>query len=447
MDDARRSPRDHPAPLFGLSFLLALAIIVSRDPHAYLAPAALLEDGKYLLEYYRAERGPGAVFRYYQGYVSLVPNLVGYLAAALPIWLALHVLQVAATLVTALACAVPAARFFLPGALGGTERIVLVLLLAGLPAANFALHQLTIYSIWHMLLAACLVVGAAHVSTRGQALAAFCIIAAAIVSHPAAVVLLPLLLFRAATGRGLDRLVFSALIAASLLYLILGIETPGGSGALSGPEGPAALAADVAFAFSERVVGETLVGTKLRMALKWYGLGWLFPAAGILAALLLGAAAAYMLRRRGPFLMPFLSFVYISAALLVFTTATRGAFLDIPYAHRYSYLSAVTLVLALTLVLYRLFDAWPSLRRPAYAGIALWLAALNALSLEYYRVDPRQGALMQAALRIYEQRLARDATACVTLKRETFWDVTLASGPGLECIEVTSPERSAATGE
>ena len=93
----------------------------------------------------------------------------------------------------------------------------------------------------------------------------------------------------------------------------------------------------------------------------------------------------------------------------------------------------------MVLVLRVLFETRPRLRQLSYVAFAFWLGALNFLNLEYYRVDPAQGAAMKAAVQLYEEEMAKENEACIRLKRETFWDVTLASGPDLNCVELTSP--------
>ena len=70
-----------------LFFVLLLAGIVLtywRDPNLYRYPVAAYEDGHDMFGFYYNHPEPGAILRFYNGYLSLVPNAAGYLVARMP---------------------------------------------------------------------------------------------------------------------------------------------------------------------------------------------------------------------------------------------------------------------------------------------------------------------------------------------------------------------------
>ena len=62
---------------------IALALVVPlllflKNPYMLLWPPLHAEDGTQMLAYYYCPRDPGSILRFYNGYVSLVPNAIGY---------------------------------------------------------------------------------------------------------------------------------------------------------------------------------------------------------------------------------------------------------------------------------------------------------------------------------------------------------------------------------
>ena len=71
--------------LGGLGVLAAVAAVhFFREPASYLLPPLSYEDGRDFFAFFYNHREPAAILRFYAGYVSLIPNLVGYLVLALP---------------------------------------------------------------------------------------------------------------------------------------------------------------------------------------------------------------------------------------------------------------------------------------------------------------------------------------------------------------------------
>src|SRR5215510_4480799 len=65
------------------ALLVHLTLNFARGPGALLEPSLAFEDGRDIFAFYYNQRDPASVLRFYVGYISLVPNLIGYLTLGL----------------------------------------------------------------------------------------------------------------------------------------------------------------------------------------------------------------------------------------------------------------------------------------------------------------------------------------------------------------------------
>lgn len=415
-----RSAANWQIPEKGFSYpvamLLVLVVIVLRDPSVIMAPPAVFEDGRELLEFYQYNRAPAGIFRDYAGYVSLGPNLLGYIFGIQPPWIVVHLLLWAAFLIAAAMLALPAASWVFPGALTQAERAALVTILALAPVGNFAILQMTMYSIWHLLFGLALLSAGARVLTWGPCSAVILVGAAALTSNPVALVLLPVLLWRAFKARVLpERVAFATLFCVGLAYPFFGIVAmpPGGTSLDPG------VMLSFGRAFFERVVAETLISTELRMAFRYRGLEHIFWLAGIAWL----GVLAWTWRMRGSIqaglFVPIVLFHIVAVALLAATVYVRGSLLDTAWSHRYSYVSSLLVIVAMALTGIEV-SRGRSWRRWLVLGTVVWLSATYFLSVDFYRSPAREGYKMADALAL----LRSGEETCVIVDRG-IWSVTL----------------------
>ncbi|MDM8562292.1 hypothetical protein QUF54_02960 [Candidatus Marithioploca araucensis] len=62
-------------------FILVTLIIFARTFNAFVYPILHCEDGWHLLAYYLEHDDLREVWRFYNGYLSLLPNIAGYFAS------------------------------------------------------------------------------------------------------------------------------------------------------------------------------------------------------------------------------------------------------------------------------------------------------------------------------------------------------------------------------
>jgi hypothetical protein len=282
-----RAPRRGP-------WLLALAVFLVlflKSPAMLLAPPLHAEDGTQMLAYYYCPRGPAGILRFYNGYVSLVPNAIGWLALRAPIEWAPTLLALAPFVLTGICLLLPYLLRLGAEATGVGTVAAASLLLAALPLGNAPLVANTTYSFWNGLLALtflALAPPARHPASQvGTAVAAVLLAA----SHPLSIVVLPLYLVRVVLDRRERRVaaIWAAVLIGGVVYQLLAVQHA------EARMRPPLVLLHLGFRYLvERVGFEGVLGSEARLALYAAGWGWLVTLAGSLVTL----AAAWLCWRR-----------------------------------------------------------------------------------------------------------------------------------------------------
>lgn len=435
--------------LWSLGALAAVAAVHwFRDPASYLLPPLSYEDGRDYFAFYYNHREPGAVFRFYAGYLSLIPNLIGYLALELPVrWVPRALAWIPWILIT-LACAGPY-WMLRPWMRSRTWRFGLVLTLALLPVGNRLFISSTAYSIWSLLL---ILVWASlarlPTSWRG-ALLRLGPMAALIASHPLSIALVPIYGLQAWNGwRGRRMPAYPlALAVVAVLYALLGVER-----GESPMPGPLAAAGRTGVLVLERVVFATVFGDTTVHALRraeatvWIYLG---------AVTVLAAVALLIVRWRrrlgaeGLWLAATLAWSILAfTGLYVLGRSPELQILQAGAAFRYFWIQRLLFAAGLAILAYA---GLAHERRSEASGeatgqttgqatgrsmrgartVLLWLlfvalATLNFRNQDPYRCPRRQGHRMAA----FAAEVARqEATGRVdaTLPRRGPWSIVVGS--------------------
>lgn len=425
-----------------------------RDPGLFLVPGLPYEDGRDFFAFYYNHRQPGAVLRFYAGYVSLLPNALGWLlVGALPVTWVPRAFAATAGVLAALACALPALPSLAPVFGRSRWRLGVVAVLALAPVANHLFVSSLAYSIWSLL--AILVWLTLLPAPRGWGGTAWRlpVMGLLLASHPVAVAMVPVWLIEGwRHRRRLPALVlYGGLVLLMAAYGALGIEhggaAPPPSGeaaveALSSPSGWLKAAPEVvhttALFMVERVLFGSLAGDAALVDLHRRGLeGWVI-ALGALVGLLALAAAVRLRRRLGPaaiHALVVLAWMMVAVTGLWVVARSPGAeLLEQGGAMRYVWVQRL-LWLAILGILAR--AAWRSRqagwrrrrRLPALGAVVVLLAVVSFCNTQNYRVPHRPGHALAAFLQGVAEQEAVGRGVDAHLPRRGPWSIHLERSP------------------
>lgn len=431
--------------LQGLGVLVAVAAVhFFRDPANYLLPPLSYEDGRDFFAFYYNHRDPGAILRFYAGYVSLIPNLVGHAAIWLPVRWVPRALAWAPGFLVTLACALPFWTFrpWMPSAVW---RFGTCLTLALLPIANRLFLSSTAYSIWPLLLILVWASLARPPATVRGALLRLVPMTALICSHPLSIALVPvygLQAWRAWRGTSRDSppetasrrepsgvaiLYPIALTTVAVLYFVFGVEP-------DGVESPVAVGRTVvltAVFILERVVFATLFGDAAVDTLRdANAAGWIYGG----ATLVLAGVATLVLRHRrrmGSGRLVFLAslgwLILAFTGLYVLSRSPELRILEAGAAFRYFWVQRLLFAAGLAVLAGSLRLRWPARRSPP---LLLWtlflgLSMLNFLNQDAYRCPRRQGHRMAGFVAEVARQEAVGGGVEATMPRPGPWSVEL----------------------
>ncbi|HVC97567.1 MAG TPA: hypothetical protein VND64_28050, partial [Pirellulales bacterium] len=133
-------------------FVAVMSIFFWKADKVYLRPPLFFEDGRELFAYYFEHREPSSILRSYAGYVSLAPNIVGYVGGWLPVRWIPRTYSFCALFANSLACVLFYAKRFRPIVPSDTARATICLFLALMPLGDVAVLTLAMYMLWPLLI-------------------------------------------------------------------------------------------------------------------------------------------------------------------------------------------------------------------------------------------------------------------------------------------------------
>ena len=154
-------------------------------------PRLPYEDGRDIFGYFYNHRHPGSILRFYNGYVALGPNLVGFLALRLPVTWVPYVLALFPLLLSSLTFALLGCPQYRAWIANDALRILAAISLALIPVSNYHFIATTAYSIWILLFLLILLSLAPPPRTPLRALGRGPVMAILICSIPVSIALLP----------------------------------------------------------------------------------------------------------------------------------------------------------------------------------------------------------------------------------------------------------------
>lgn len=345
--------------------LMIAGVCAARCLPGYVDPVMIGEDWSILFEGHLWDRDLGRIVQPYAGYVSVGPQLVGWLVSFLPAAARGYALAWVAGLVAVVSLAWFASERFARLLPDHRTRASVAVLLAILPLADAGLLCATMYAHWHLLFVLCLMpVAAAPATGRGRAGEIFVAVLCAW-SHPLALVTAPLFGWRAWRESATARRHYLALAAVVLAYPSFGIDWGVNVGVA-----PGILGAFGAL-WSTVILPSLLYNYDLNYWLASHGV----PAALAFAPMALLAFSCW--RARGRHSVPPALTALLAAAVLVSmgTVASRwGSQQRLLFAcPRYGYVPALLVALATVVTVLRLV--------PARAGLVGAVLVLHALAL------------------------------------------------------------------
>lgn len=417
--------------LYPVAVLLAVCFLVARNWGALNHPAAMVEDGKYILGYFYENPDIASVWRYYASYVSVGPNLVGWVVAGLPLIAQPFFLVAVPLVLFAAVAALPAwNQIVIPGLETPVSRLSLVAVFLLAPIANGALVQMSMYSLWSMLMFVSFLALFWRPSGRVTTVAITILALLAIFSHPIVICLLPILAWRIWTEwRSGSAWVFSLFAVGICSYLLVAVERGGGGTGSGGFE-----MLGFARLLLERVVFEAVFGTFVRMNLIWNDLAWvMWIVSGLI---LLGLAVAAVSCGSRPMLWASVPVVYLLLAYAAVGYVSRGGFLDLSYAHRYTFPSKILLIILGFMLLAPVAKALLARGRIAtglvFGMAVVWVLASVGLQQRYYRHSPDEAARLSAFLGEVSDLEHSAKEFCRVLDRGE-WSIRMSRPPSSEC--------------
>ncbi len=400
-----------------ITFLAIVALVVGRSPQAFAWPALEVDDGILAAEFCADPTWHG-ILAPHEGYVTILPHAIGWLAAFLPIgwWPALYA-AMAATL-AALALAAFASQRFAAVVPDARVRSLLCLLVALAPHGNLRCVTGAMYA--HLSCAALftLFAGVALPDPGWRRKVDFGVRALLCCSSPLCIAALPVLVWRAwrTVDRG-ERRMHAAMVVLGGCYGVW-LCAPG----MHVHAAPGRLLAGFVRLLDQRILAEAAVG-----GVTWPELGGMVHAVAALVAFATLRWCAPLTGAQRQFAGALLVGIVVMSAMTVYGREHLGV-PDRWWGNRYTYVQRVLFHLLLGMAAAHAAAAMPIARRRAFACVGIAHAVLlAAIGSEQYRAasaDGQRVAAFCARAEIWAEQDRAQRTP-LRLERRGGWDITL----------------------
>lgn len=384
--------------LLGIIMLIAFL----RTPSAFLQPVVAFEDGSNMFAFYYNNRAPDSILRHYQGYTSLLPNLVGYVAPFAPTRAIPYVLALFPLVASSLSLSWLSRDIYRFVVADDRTRRLACVVLALVPVANSLFVSNTTYSIWSLLLLLILLALAPPPTRVAAALLRLGAMSVLIVSHPLSMALMPLYLGGLYVFRKRGPCVWGfylGLVTVSVAYQRLGMW----SGVATSGHLLDSLHMLPALV-SDRVVFSSLCGVSASRALHGANVATLVHtvSAGVAVALaVLVVRYRQRLDGRQKLLAAVLVYLIVSLSVLYLLGRTPGeSVVSSPGSQRYWWVQRILFMVLLIFLANAFWGRVNLAARPrawrATLAVAMisWLALLNAFNNCWYKTSAEAGRRM-----------------------------------------------------
>ncbi|MFC1762666.1 hypothetical protein ACFL6U_11370 [Planctomycetota bacterium] len=177
-------------------FIAILIILGIRSGKSIIYPPLRWEDGTHMLAFYFNSTNPADIFRFYAGYISLIPNAIGYLATRFPVIYAPYVMAWSSLVIAAYGFYLISSSRFEWVISSLRLRIVIAILLSLLPLGGLNYVLNLTYSQWNILFIVTLLLASPLPNGFRARLWEVLLVSLCIFSHPLTIGLLPLCIIR-----------------------------------------------------------------------------------------------------------------------------------------------------------------------------------------------------------------------------------------------------------
>lgn len=411
---------------YGLLIVLLALINFARDPAALIYPPLHWEDGRDYFAFYYNSNDFTDLFRIKVGFMSLWANLIGFLGAKCPTPVTPYVLSLGPFFLTLLVQSTFFQQRYRGMVPSDFVRFATCLAIALNPTGDMLLLTNTDYSIWNCLLLVILY-GLAEFP-RSFTVAHLLVFLVLSWSHPLAVLVIPLLLYRCYRDRARWP-IYLVLVMSLVAYSMCGVR----------PMAPLTLSRGL------EAIPATLHHVPALVFRTWFSRDLLCIVATewpyvIYVTFLGGAWLVYACWRRQRKAIGLLGGVYATFALSFLAFLGRGlpnVFETLPYSNRYLSVQSVLSIIVIFPCLVCLLAQWPpwrNLRWPQEVCCVLvlgyfGLVNLTPMNASAYKNDHHNYGkrIRQFCLQLYqlEQRNGSRDKIKLTLHREDQWPIEI----------------------
>ncbi len=328
-----------------------------------------------MVAYFLNNPHPSEMFRFYEGYISLIPNAIGFLATSMfPLYVVPYVM-VAASLAFAVASlsmfSLRRFRFVMPD---DRSRILVCLILVLFPLGNHAIITNLTFSIWNIFFISLLFMLSPLPRSNWAKAAQFCFLALAVFSHPFSVLFIPICIVLIFLRPSLSaRMVNIGVVVLAVLYFFLGIKTT-----VVNPRVDITTILHTFECIVHRIVFEPVFGNNLRMILHDASQPSIINSFALF--IVVGLVAVISSNTRIPSLknkLPMFGFLLFVMFSLTFVSVVGRSvkyenFLSFPWGQRYFYIQQLLFVFIIVAYIVGLVS-WKRLATGAKTGLLIFL--------------------------------------------------------------------------
>jgi hypothetical protein len=417
-----------------LLFVGVVIVTLMRNYNAFVLPALYWEDGTMLFAFYTNDPSPLGLFRFYNGYISLLPNLAGYLATFAPPPITPYIMGAYAMLLTGLTYTLFYLRRFRCVEENDQVRLFACVFLTLMPLGNFIIMSSATYSLWHLLWILIMLVYAPLGPSALGVIAQFVLLGFAVWSHPCSVLVIPLYIYNLFTRTRIrDRLFNSGLLLLTLGYCFYGVQRT----AVPGKTDWFQLLHRSFEIFLERVIFESLFGNILPFTMHQQGLSQVvyLGASGILVCL---GFMIFMRRRAFSRRYWWLMLGVFSLMIMLTVAGVMRCGLEEkiePWRHRYFYIQQLIFLILVIITMNKAlrWRDWTKARRAGVVVlIVLHLMLLNWSHQGFFKSNEDEGRRLAEFLRTLNETKHQPASLMpeeLVLKRPRQWSIRIRIKP------------------
>jgi hypothetical protein len=207
---------------WGALFIAVVAIIFLRAPETVLSPSLPFDEGREVFAHFYEHREAAQLLRFKSGYMPLIANLIGYAAVRMPTRVIPYAFVGPAVLIATITYCLFFARSFRGWFPSDLERALICIVFALAPVSDCLLVTTVDYSLWNLLAALILLTACRPPENRGWRYLHAFVCNLLVWSHPLAIIITPLVLWRLVKHKQ-NRKFYVAVLFNLIVHQIFGV--------------------------------------------------------------------------------------------------------------------------------------------------------------------------------------------------------------------------------